>query len=712
MSFAHPLIALAAGVAVAIPILIHLLLRFRRRPVQWAAMRFLYEAYQKQRRKLRLQQLLLLAARCLLLLAAGVAIARPFAGSAGDAGGPADVYLLIDNSLTAQLRDDNDTRALNRHIAAAQGVIDELGPGDRVALAPLAGPALSAVLPPSGDTGGVRSLVGSLQSVDAPPDVEGALSRVRAAIDASSGTTSRVIVFSEFRRGFFPAAETASRVFEDEMGVSARLVGHASGDAHNVQVAEVEPQRSMLFGDGERETVRVRLRRFGPMLDAESTTVVRAAYALEGGGGAPVDAGRASVRWAPGQGEQDVFLSVQSPVEDTALGALVVTIDRDRLAGDDSWAAPLAVAEGARVGVIDRPAIARSAGAPLSPSRWLELALQPDRSSHLQPVTLDPSDLDRTALAGLDGVFVLRPDLLSIDGWDALRDFVARGRGVTVFPPASLDAHPWAETAVERLGLRVTLGAEKNDYEDGLSLVVSQESGGASLRMLGSELEELIAPVRVFAALSMRVEPADGETVLSTNDGTPWVVRAKAGNEGEVVLFASALSLEWSTLAATPLMVPLMQEMVRESAGAAVRKRVTLAGTPPVLPPGVAELEPIAGGDPLLVGETGAWSPVLRAGVYRMRGAQGEDLGPATVAPFARAGDTRATVLDEAVSWFGASGLRVDGPEGDTGEGAQTATASGVGRLGVSSAILFAALALAVAETLMARRFSPAGSRR
>ena len=46
---------LAAGLgAVAIPILIHLLMRRRRQPVRWAAMRVLVEAYRQHKRRLKL----------------------------------------------------------------------------------------------------------------------------------------------------------------------------------------------------------------------------------------------------------------------------------------------------------------------------------------------------------------------------------------------------------------------------------------------------------------------------------------------------------------------------------------------------------------------------------------------------------------------------------------------------------------------------------
>src|SRR5581483_12240969 len=63
---------------------IHLLNRRRFQIVHWAAMRFLLSAQRKNARRLRLEQLLLLAVRCLmlLLLVAALASVTPWAEAA------------------------------------------------------------------------------------------------------------------------------------------------------------------------------------------------------------------------------------------------------------------------------------------------------------------------------------------------------------------------------------------------------------------------------------------------------------------------------------------------------------------------------------------------------------------------------------------------------------------------------------------------------
>src|ERR1700730_17049558 len=67
-------VAVAAGAA-SLPIIIHLLNRKRFRIVVWAAMKFLLAAQKQNTRRMRLEQLILLAVRTLLILLVVLAMA-------------------------------------------------------------------------------------------------------------------------------------------------------------------------------------------------------------------------------------------------------------------------------------------------------------------------------------------------------------------------------------------------------------------------------------------------------------------------------------------------------------------------------------------------------------------------------------------------------------------------------------------------------------
>ena len=77
-AFVSPALFVGGAAAVAAPILIHLLARRRFKRIRWAAMEFLIDAERRNRRRLRMEEWILLALRCLAILLIGAMVARPF----------------------------------------------------------------------------------------------------------------------------------------------------------------------------------------------------------------------------------------------------------------------------------------------------------------------------------------------------------------------------------------------------------------------------------------------------------------------------------------------------------------------------------------------------------------------------------------------------------------------------------------------------------
>lgn len=74
--FVNPWTMAAGALAVSVPIIIHLINRLRYKKIHWAAMEFLLKAQKRMKRKLILQQLLLLLLRCLMVFLLGLLAAR------------------------------------------------------------------------------------------------------------------------------------------------------------------------------------------------------------------------------------------------------------------------------------------------------------------------------------------------------------------------------------------------------------------------------------------------------------------------------------------------------------------------------------------------------------------------------------------------------------------------------------------------------------
>src|SRR6266566_4340463 len=74
--FTNPLTMAAGAALISAPIIIHLINRMRFRRIKWAAMEFLLKAQKRMRRKLIIEQLILLLLRCLLVFLIGLLLAR------------------------------------------------------------------------------------------------------------------------------------------------------------------------------------------------------------------------------------------------------------------------------------------------------------------------------------------------------------------------------------------------------------------------------------------------------------------------------------------------------------------------------------------------------------------------------------------------------------------------------------------------------------
>src|SRR2546428_11109833 len=74
--FTNPGFLAAGGALISAPIIIHLINRMRFKRLRWAAMEFLLKSQKRNRRRLIIEQLLLLALRCLLVALVGLLVMR------------------------------------------------------------------------------------------------------------------------------------------------------------------------------------------------------------------------------------------------------------------------------------------------------------------------------------------------------------------------------------------------------------------------------------------------------------------------------------------------------------------------------------------------------------------------------------------------------------------------------------------------------------
>lgn len=754
MTFLHPLLFAAGVAAIAIPILIHLLLRQRRRPVMWGAMRFLIEAYRRQKQRLRLEQWLLLAARCLLVALVGMALARPLLQSAGLLAGPTgrSVYVLLDNGLASGAREGDaaETAALERHKAGARAILSSLGPADRAGLILLGGPAMPIVVPASADIAAVTRLVDEAEATDAPTDLAGAFDRVAQELDRDPGageSPTTLVVLSDFFAGSADLSRPLPQALSRHARVQLMLARprDAAGAPTNIQVTAVEPLRAMVLTGGagaesdgsQREQVRISLRRFGPDVSQPATSTVRL-RATQDAAGASAESPPAQglVRWQPGQTESMLALQVNpiSGPADSVLGSvLIAEIDRDALPADNIFRRPIGVREALRVGVVARARFGAEVSLErMAPADWFRFALRPTSGTPIDIIDIEPASLDAPTLASVDALILPAPDLVREEDWARLRRFVDAGGLLIVSPAAEATVHLWTDAMTRELGLAWRLAREPVKFDEPMSLD-DQPPSSPLLSLIASELPGLLRPVGVFRAVPPEgLDPAS-EALLSLKNGSPWIIASEPGggdsrelaaspaSRGLVLYFASAPALAWTDLPAKPLMVPLIQELIRQGVGRAAGAWTARAGAPLAAPPRTALLKPAMLRDaesaptPLAVGAGGFTAePVRRAGLWLAQDEAGRPRAYIAVNPDPDAGRTTPQDPSAVRSWIAASLATAPGagPADDRitwiePDAAPTIAAAAI-ESPLSLPLLIGALVIALAELIMARYFSHA----
>jgi hypothetical protein len=294
-------------------------------------------------------------------------------------------------------------------------------------------------------------------------------------------------------------------------------------------------------------------------------------------------------------------------------------------------------------------------------------------------------------------------------------------------PPAAVSVHVWADQ-LTALDLGWTIGREARDAEPALSIdaATTLAPGSDLLSLVRAELPELARAVGVRRVLPLTLDPERREQpTLALSDGSVLVASAVPGGvdrragRGLVVVLTASLDLAWTDLPAKPLVVPLIQEVVRQGVGLARGSWHTPAGTRPALPIGTTELRAAAsllsdeqpqGPATIATGEDPSSTPPLRrAGIYRATDAQGTTRAWISIAPDSRASDTTPVAAPVARAWINsiAPGATIQ-EINDPGAGSEPATlASALGSSQSTSdrafAFLIAALALALIELALAR---------
>ncbi len=515
---------LLAGLAVAIPFIVHLRRRDRANVVVFPSLMFLRGGPPPTAKRRRLQHLLLLTVRSLVVLLLAFAFARPFltppAGVSGG-GSARDLVILLDRSASMRVGDrwDRAVREVEREIGMLSG-------DDRATIIAFAHGAESLV-ELTGDPTLLRVPLATVQPVGGATRYAPAVQLAGRVLTEQGRGAGEVVFIGDLQRtGWMP----------DDLeplpsGTLVRAISTAG-------VADMPPAIRSLnvaaTADGARE-----LRAVTVTLDAAADA---ASYVLELDGrvaetvtATPLPDGGAEARFVP------------VPIPERPMRAIVrpaVTVP-----APDSGAR-LMLERGRRREVLVLRQSAAGGGDYAATA--LRAASEPPVSVTVVRGTLPANgELERYSAILLDDASVPAADAARLRGW------VERGGGLVIATAASADQ--WSDAMAEVAGTR---GGTRVQRPQGA--VASVDAGHPAFVLAGVPARELVG-ARISRYTARDEEP--GWTSFARfDDGAPALAERRLGR-GRVVVWSAGFDESSGALVRHPAFPPLVHALVLYSAG-------------------------------------------------------------------------------------------------------------------------------------------------
>ena len=249
----------------AIPLIIHLLNRRRFRRVEWAPMRYLKLTIQRNRRRIELEQLLLLLLRISLPVILFLILARPLLNPTGlenwlGGSGRVSHVILVDDSLSMGYADDGGAIAFHRVREVAGALLTATKPGDRATLVTTSAPAS----PVFQEAEGTRreELAGDALSLP-KTGTHAAWPAVFEAVDgilqSCTYPTRELTILTDLRKaGWDSHISTVTKRWEGQ-GVRVRFLDVGVEESNNIALESLTPlDRTILSGAESRWEALVR----------------------------------------------------------------------------------------------------------------------------------------------------------------------------------------------------------------------------------------------------------------------------------------------------------------------------------------------------------------------------------------------------------------------------------------------------------------------
>ncbi|MCH2060430.1 MAG: BatA domain-containing protein [Verrucomicrobiales bacterium] len=595
----NPGLFIAGLIAIASPVIIHLLNRRRFKRVDWAAMDFLMEAQRLNRRRVKLEEFILLLLRCLAMGLIGLLLARPFLDVNPDSffrAGATERVIVLDDSLSMAAK-SGENAPIEEASAMLRKWIEALvrdNKDDFITVVRTTDPdqpvRWANGLPLTEETlGGLLGEIDSLGASDAAGNLNAALLHVEKSFKDDKASLQRVVyVITDLRRRDWEApgegesdagvVSTLGRISESAAGCYVIDLGDEGEE--NLVVEKIVPlDKAIIAGVPAEFEVVVRNRGMRDVNDVELKFVAGEMLPVE----SSIDrivAGETGVAaftytFASSTDADEVDVN-PVPVEVSLQGGGGGT--GDLLKEDNVRYFPARVVRGIRVLLVDGDP---SGNFGQSETFYLRNALAPDGPSisGVEVTVVDDSEFDDVELSEFEVVVVANLYRVTEARAAAMENWVRDGGGLVFLLGDQADEDVYNDILYKDgmglLPVRLS-GIEGDEKEEAWTLLSPDQINHPVLRFFDGDTRQLLDGVKVFrwwqcqlAGGKENAQSANAEGLpmviasFDNEDKAPAVVEKRLG-EGQVMVFTTPLDNDWSNFpenGATFLIVA--QEMIR-----------------------------------------------------------------------------------------------------------------------------------------------------
>lgn len=563
MSFLNAIMLGGAG-AIAIPILIELLNRRKIQHVQWAAMQFLRNAINRNRKKLTLENLLLLLLRCLILLLLAFALARPVlpSGNAGFLGlSESSAVFIIDNSYSMQLSDGVQTR-MDEARTAAEEIVDSLPSGSSGALL-LATEAVNPIIPaPTRDLSLLRKSLRSFPASDSTSNFAPSLRAAMNTLESNPAAGGEIYLITDGQavgwRAFKDILNTINEA-QNRYQVYILFVGGGATE-QNLGISTLRTDAN-LAAAGQPMRFEAEVTNFGsqPATDVPVTLAVNRSLPSSQVVISSLDPGTSQL------------VSLTTRINSSGYHTVTAALPGDRLPNDDTRAVALKTIEQLEILLVDGNPSPSPAD---SSTFFLQNALQPVPKERLADFfikveTVNLANFNPAVLGRKDVVMFSDVDMLPQTAINALADFLISGGSAYFFTGPNvdtsfynstlLDSYAMMPAFMERAGLSVsplpTLSFQESNFEHPIAAAWRDQAAGSLSTALFYNYHPLVpAPWPDENANPQAGAPS---IILRYRDGSPAIMERSWGT-GRVVLFNSTADTRWNDMPLRASFIPLL----------------------------------------------------------------------------------------------------------------------------------------------------------